>query len=174
MTQPRYQDIQGSDIPELIDDDGTIVRVVVGDFRGIQGPVDGVAAEPQYLDISIPPGLKKSFPIDTYRNAFAYVFAGSGNFKDASNPVGVKVEKEIQGEEIHLRDLTGNRTLVLFDNGDEVVVQAGESGLRFLLVSGKPIQEPVAWHGPIVMNTQDEIRQAMEDLNSGNFIKPRH
>ena len=172
MTKPRYQDIQGSDIPEIIDDDGTIVRVVVGDFWGKRGPVDGVAAEPQYLDITVPAGVKKSFPVDTYRNAFAYVFEGSGDFKNASNPMGVKIEKEIQGKEVHLRDFSGNRTLLVFDTGDDVVVQAGEHGLRFLLVSGKPIQEPVAWHGPIVMNTQEEIRQAMKDLQTGNFITP--
>ena len=172
MTKPRYQDIQGGDIPEIIDDDGTIVRVVVGDFWGKRGPVDGVAAEPQYLDITVPAGIKKSFPVDTYRNAFAYVFEGSGDFKNASNPMGVKIEKEIQGKEVHLRDFSGNRTLLIFDTGDEVIVQAGEHGLRFLLVSGKPIQEPVAWHGPIVMNTQEEIRQAMKDLQTGNFITP--
>ena len=146
--------------------------MVVGNFWGKRGPVDGVAAEPQYLDITVPAGIKKSFPVDTYRNAFAYVFEGSGDFKNASNPMGVKIEKEILGKEVHLRDFSGNRTLLIFDTGDEVIVQAGEHGLRFLLVSGKPIQEPVAWHGPIVMNTQQEIRQAMKDLQTGNFITP--
>jgi len=108
--------------------------------------------------------------VDTYRTAFAYVFEGSAAFKDASNPVGIKVEKEIAGQELHLTDHSGNRTLVMFDHGDEVVVNSGEQGVRFLLVSGKPLKEPVAWHGPIVMNTKDEIRQALHDLNSGNFI----
>jgi len=171
MTQPRYQDIQGSDIPEIVDDDGTIVRVVVGEFWGCKGVVDGIAADPQYLDISLPPGVKKTLPVDTYRSAFAYIFAGSASFKDASQPQGVLVEKEINGTEVHARDMSGNRTLVVFDTGDEVVVQAGGEGARFLLISGKPIREPVAWHGPIVMNTQDEIHQAMADLQNGNFIR---
>lgn len=170
MSTPRYQDIQGVDIPEVIDDDGTHVRIVVGSFWGKQGPVDGIAADPQYLDITVPPNTRKVLPIDTYRTAFAYIFEGSAVFRDASQPLGVLVEKEVAGEEVHLRDHSGNRTLVMFDHGDEIVVNSGEKGVRFLLISGNPIKEPVAWHGPIVMNTQDEIRQALHDLNSGSFI----
>ncbi len=171
MTRPRYQDIVGTDIPEIVDDDGTRVRVVCGEFWGKRGPVDGIAADPQYLDIWVPPGKRKVLPVDTYRQAFAYIFEGSATFRDASKPFGVLVEKEINGEEVHLRDMSGNRTLVVFDTGDEVVVQAGEQGVRFLLVSGKPIREPVAWHGPIVMNSQAELMQAFQDLRSGNFIR---
>ncbi len=171
MTTPRYQDIQGSDIPEIVDDDGTIVRVVVGHFWGKQGPVEGIAADPQYLDITLPPNTRKVLPVDTYRTAFAYVFDGNASFRDASAPVGVLVEKDIGGQELHLRDNSGNRTLVMFGTGDEIVVNSGDMGVRFLLVSGRPLQEPVAWHGPIVMNTQEEIRQAMLDLKSGNFIQ---
>jgi redox-sensitive bicupin YhaK (pirin superfamily) len=171
MTKPRYQDIAGKDIPEVIDDDGTRVRVVVGEFWGERGPVDGVAADPQYLDISVPAGRRKVFKIDTYRSAFAYIFQGSATFRDASKPVGVLVEKEVGGEELHTRDMSGNRTLVVFGTGDEIVVQAGDEGVRFLLVSGAPIKEPVAWHGPIVMNTQEELRRALSDLRSGNFIR---
>ncbi len=170
MTAPRYQDIQGADIPEITDDDGTVVRIVVGNFWGKQGVVEGIAADPQYLDISVPPNTRKVLPVDTYRNAFAYVFEGSAAFRDASDPVGVMVEKEVNGQELHFRDQTGNRTLVMFDSGDEVVVNAGEQGVRFLLVSGKPLREPVAWHGPIVMNTKDEIKQALQDLKTGHFI----
>ena len=171
MTRPRYQDIGAADIPEIVDDDGTRVRVVVGEFWGAKGPVDGIAAEPQYLDISVPPNRTKRFKVDTYRSTFAYVFDGSGTFRDASDPVGIKVEKEFGGEELTFRDMTGNRTLVVFDTGDEVVVRSGDRGIRFLLVSGKPIREPVAWHGPIVMNTQEELRQAIRDLQAGTFIK---
>lgn len=173
MTSPRYQDIQGSDVPEVIDDDGTVVRVVVGNFWGKQGPVDGLAAEPQYLDISMPPNTRKVFPVDTYRSAFAYIFAGTATFRDASPPVGVLVEKEVSGQEVHVRDYSGNRTLVMFDTGDEIVVSSGETGVRFLLISGKPIKEPVAWHGPIVMNTQQEILQALRDLKAGSFVSEK-
>ena len=171
MTAPRYQDIQDCDIPEIIDDDGTRVRIITGNFWGKTGPVDGVAAEPMYLDVSIPPNTRKTLPVDAYSNAFAYVFAGAGRFRDASKPVGVRVEKEFQGEELNIRDLSGDRTLVYFDTGDEISVTAGTEGIRFLLISGRPLQEPVAWHGPIVMNTRAELHEAMRDLQNGTFIR---
>ncbi|MDA9176327.1 pirin family protein [Alphaproteobacteria bacterium] len=171
MTGPRYQDVTSSDIPEIIDDDGTRVKVIVGEFWGKRGPVDGIAADPQYLDVFVPAGVRKVFKVEVERHAFAYIFEGSGTFRDASKPFGVRVEKEINGEEVHLRDLSGNRTLVQFDRGDEIRVQAGEQGMRFLLVSGKPLKEPVAWHGPIVMNTGEELREAVRDLQNGTFIR---
>ena len=174
MTAPRYQDVQGTDIPEIIDDDGTRVKVIVGNFWGKSGPVDGIAADPQYLDIYVPAGVKKTFKVDTYRKAFAYVFEGTGAFADASAPQGVLLEKEVMGEEVNIRDMSGNRTLIKFGTGEEVTVQAGEEGIRFLLISGAPIQEPVAWHGPIVMNTREELMQAFSELRNGTFIKPAH
>jgi redox-sensitive bicupin YhaK (pirin superfamily) len=147
------------------------VRVVCGDFWGQTGPVEGVAADPRYLDVFVPPGKRKTLKVEVERHAFAYVFEGSGSFRDASKPFGVLLEKEVDGKEIVVRDQVGDRSLVLFDSGDEITVQAGDKGIRFLLVSGKPIQEPVAWHGPIVMNSQAELRQAMSELRSGSFIK---
>ena len=171
MTSPRYQDIAAGDVPEITDDDGTRVRVVVGSFWGVVGPVDGVAANPVYLDVSVPANTRKTLPVDTCANAFAYIFEGAGRFSDASEPEGVQVEKEFRGHELNVRDLSGNRTLVRFSTGDSVTVQSGPEGMRFLLVSGRPIQEPVAWHGPIVMNTQAELRQAVQELQSGTFIK---
>ena len=170
MTAPRYQDIAAADIPEVVDNDGTRIRVIVGDFWGKQGPVEGVAADPQYLDVSVPPGTRKRLKVDTTRHAFAYVFAGAGTFRDASDPRGVLTEAT-DGSDTVRREEAGNRSLVLFDNGDEVVVQAGDEGIRFLLVSGKPLEEPVAWYGPIVMNTQEQLRQAISDLRDGTFIK---
>jgi redox-sensitive bicupin YhaK (pirin superfamily) len=171
MTCPRYQDVPGAEIPEMVDDDGTRIRVVCGAFRGRRGPVDGIAADPRYLDISVPPGVRKTLGVEVERHAFAYVFAGSGNFRDASKPVGVLLEKEIDDREVLIRDTTGNRSLVVFDRGDELTVQAGDEGVRFLLISGKPIREPVAWYGPIVMNTQAELDQAVRELRAGSFIK---
>ena len=171
MTEPRYQDVPAAEIPETVDDDGTRVRVVCGEFRGQRGPVDGIAADPRYLDISVPPGVRKTLKVEVERHAFAYVFEGSGSFRDASKPFGVLLEKEIDERDVLIRDQTGNRSLVVFDRGDEVTVQAGEAGVRFLLISGKPIREPVAWHGPIVMNTHAELETAMHDLQSGSFIK---
>ena len=174
MTDPRYQDIAGNDVPQIIDDDGTVVKIITGNFWGKAGPVDGIAADPLFLDVSIPPNGRKTLPVDTRANAFAYVFAGQGSFVDASTPIGVRVEKEVAGEELNIRDMTGNRTLVRFGNGDDVTVQAGPDGVRFLLIAGRPLQEPVAWHGPIVMNTRAELQQAMRDLQNGNFIKAAH
>jgi quercetin 2,3-dioxygenase len=171
MTAPRYQDIKAGEIPEIVDDDGTVVRVVCGDFWGRRGPVEGVAADPRYLDISVPAGKRKTLPVELERHAFAYVFEGSGSFRSASQPFGVLTEKNDGGNDILVREQTGNRSLVLFDSGDEVTVQAGDEGIRFLLVSGKPIEEPVAWYGPIVMNTQAELQQAFSELRSGTFIK---
>ncbi len=174
MTAPRYQDIADADLPEVGDDDGSSIRVVIGEYRGVKSPVDGIAADPQYLDVYVAPGKRKVFKVDTRRRAFAYVFDGAGNFRDSATPEGVLVEKEVQGREVNIRDLSGNRTLVRFGAGDEVTVQAGPEGVRFLLISGAPIAEPVAWAGPIVMNTEAELRQAFAELRNGTFIQPAH
>ena len=171
MTAPRYQDIAGREIPEATDDDGTRARIICGELWGVKGPVEGVAADPNYFDVSVPPNTLKTLKVDAYRQVFAYIFQGSGRFLNASAPFGALREDVVDGEEVIVRDTVGNRSLVTFDSGDEITVQAGEEGVRFLLVSGKPIREPVAWHGPIVMNTQAEIRQAMSDLRSGTFIR---
>jgi len=155
MTDPRYQDIPSAQIPVVTEDDGTSVRVVCGEFAGQRGPVDGVAAQPRYLDVSVPSGVSRELPVETSRHAFAYVFEGDANFRDASAP----------------SEFAGNRSLVLFDQGDSIRVQAGDDGARFLLVSGEPLREPVAWRGPIVMNTREELAQAWQELQDGTFIK---
>jgi quercetin 2,3-dioxygenase len=157
MTEPHYQEIKAAEIPVVKDSDGISVRIVSGSFRGVKGPVKGIAADPIYLDVTVPAGLTKSFPVNATHNVFAYVFEGAGKFGDASGRME-RVE---------------NRSLALFDSGDEISVQAGEAGIRFLLVSGKPLKEPVAWHGPIVMNTETELRQAFEELEQGTFLKKR-
>jgi hypothetical protein len=170
MTPPRYQEVKAADIPEITDDDGTHVRVVCGNFWGKSGPVDGIAADPTYLDVSVAPGRRKSLPVETTRHAFAYVFGGAGKFCNASGPLEVPTE-EVKWLETTPPTAADNRSLVLFDNGDDVTVQAGEEGIRFLLVSGKPIEEPVAWYGPIVMNTQEQLREAFQELEKGTFLK---
>jgi quercetin 2,3-dioxygenase len=170
MTAPRYQDVQANDVPEVTDDDGTRVRVIVGDFWGKAGPVEGVAADPRYLDVWVPPGKRRTLPVETTLHAFAYVFEGSGTFRDASDPRAPLTEGVSDGTV--RRDATGNRSLVLFDRGDEVVIQAGEQGIRFLLVSGRPLKEPVAWYGPIVMNTDEQLAQARAELRNGTFVRP--
>ncbi len=162
MTPPRYQGIAAADVPIVGDADGMEVRIVCGRYGNTAGPVEGVAANPTYLDVSIPAGLAgktRSFPVDAQHNAFAYVFSGSGKFGSGSG--------------LHSQDEAENRSLVQFDSGDEIVVAAGGKGVRFLLVAGKPLREPVAWNGPIVMNTQSELRQAFQELEDGTFLKQK-
>ena len=172
MTAPRYQDVEAASIPEVTDDDGTKVRVICGSFWGQSGPVDGIAADPCYIDVSVPPGTLRSLPVETTRHAFAYVFAGSGVFRGASSPRAVLTDNVGTLEaETAVATLAENRCLILFDRGDEITVQAGEEGIRFLLVSGKPIEEPVAWYGPIVMNTQEELQRAFAEYQDGTFLK---
>jgi redox-sensitive bicupin YhaK (pirin superfamily) len=171
MTAPRYQDVKAAEIPEVIDDDGVRARVVCGEFWGKKGPVDGVVADPRYLDVFVPAGKRKRLKVEVERHAFAYIFEGDGRFAYSSKPLGVLAEKQVDGEELLVREPVSDRSLVLFDRGDEIDVQAGERGIRFLLVSGKPIEEPVAWYGPIVMNTRVELEQAIAELRNGSFIR---
>ena len=170
MKPPRYQEIKSADIPEVTDDDGTHVRLVSGKFWGKSGPVEGVEADPVYIDVSVPPNKRKSLPVATKNNGFAYVFGGGGKFCNASGPLDVPTETAGWSTEAPHAEVD-DRSLVLFGDGDEVTVQAGEKGIRFLLVSGRPIEEPVAWYGPIVMNTQEQLKQAYEELQSGTFLK---
>ncbi len=170
MTDPRYQEIKSADIPEVTDDDGTVARLVCGSFWGRRGPVEGIAADPVYVDLSIPAGVRKRIAVPLESHAFAYVFDGAGQFRASSEPQGV-VTEQADGSQSLAPALADNRSLVLFDSGDEIEVQAGEEGLRFLLVSGRPLREPVAWYGPIVMNTQEELRIAREQLNDGTFLR---
>ena len=170
MTPPRYQDVQSADIPEITDDDETRVRVICGDFWGVTGPVDGIAADPQYLDVWVPPLTRKRLPVATSRNAFAYVFAGAGTFCNASEPQSMKIDG-MGSIPAGASDAVTNRSLIVFDNGDEIIVDAGEAGIRFLLVSGAPLEEPIAWQGPIVMNTQAELQRAFAEYREGTFLK---
>lgn len=167
MTKPRYQELKSGDIPVVTDDDGTVARLICGDFWGQAGPIDGIAANPRYLDLSVPAGLRRKLKVETDSHAFAYIFEGAGWFHNASEPQATPTE--VVGR--RPPDEVENRSLVLFDRGDEVEVQAGDEGLRFLLVSGRPLQEPVAWRGPIVMNTDEELKQAYDELREGTFLE---
>jgi redox-sensitive bicupin YhaK (pirin superfamily) len=169
MTEPRYQGVTASDIPVVTDDDGTEVRVVCGSYRNTSGPVDGVAADPIYLDVSVPPRTQKSVAVEAGRHAFAYVFAGAGSFCDAAGPLAVPTEP-VGWHDTNPPREAGNRSLVRFGDGNEVLVHAGDEGIRFILVSGIPLREPVAWYGPIVMNTQEELRRAFEQIRAGTFL----
>jgi redox-sensitive bicupin YhaK (pirin superfamily) len=170
MTRPRYQEVRAVGIPVVTDDDGSVARIVCGSFWGKRGPVEGIAADPIYVDVAVPPGKRKTLPVETTRQAFAYVFEGSGKFCNASGPLAVPTEGTGWADADPPTE-ADNRSLILFDRGDEVTVQSGEEGIRFLLVSGRPLREPVAWYGPIVMNTQSELRQAYDELKKGTFLK---
>lgn len=170
MTKPRYQDVASKEIPTVVDDDGVSVRILCGEFWGKKGPVQGIAAEPQYLDISLPANTSRTIPIETTRHAFAYIIAGSVRFRDGSDPKAIRVENPFDHGKA-LPEFSGNRSLVLFDQGDSIRVESGGDGGRFLLISGEPIKEPVAWRGPVVMNTKAELDQAWSELKEGTFVK---
>jgi hypothetical protein len=151
MTRPRYQEIPSAQIPELKRDNGVRVRIIAGEANGVTGPVSEVAAKPTYLDVALPAGVTFTQPVARGHAAFAYVFEGEGKFDGGS-------------------DVVPSPSLVVFDDGDAVEARAGESLFRFLLVSGKPLGEPIARYGPFVMNTREEIRQALRDLQNGTFV----
>src|SRR5258708_3676615 len=138
--------------------------------KGDHAGATACAPDPFYFAVPVAPARRKSLPVETTRHAFAYVFAGSGKFCNASAPLSVPPEP-VGWLDTAPPAAADNRSLVLFDRGDEVVVQAGDEGIRFLLVSGKPLEEPVAWYGPIVMNTQKQLRQAFTELDKGTFLK---
>src|SRR6202041_3389541 len=169
MMAPRYQEVKAVEIPETVEDDGTRARIICGTFWGKRGPIEGIAADPIYIDVSVPPGRRKTLPVETSRHAFAYVFAGSGKFCNASGPLAVPTEA-VKWLDTSPPVEADNRSLIIFDRGDEVEVQGGEDGIRFLLVSGKPLGEPVAWYGPIGVNTQEQLRAAFNELQEGTFI----
>lgn len=171
MTAPRYQEVKAADIP-VVRDEAVEVRVVCGRFRDTRGAVEGVAADPLYLDVAVAPGRRASLPVPADHHAFAYVFAGEGRFCNASAPLAVPTESVRWLDTAPPAD-AGNHTLVLFGDGDAVEVEAGDQGIRFLLVAGRPLREPVAWYGPIVMNTQDELQDAFQQLERGTFLAPR-
>ncbi len=172
MTPPRYQEVKAPEIPVITDDDGTHVRIVCGNFWGRKGPVEGIATDPIYIDVSVAPGRRKSLPVETMRHAFAYVFAGSGKFCNASGPLAVPTEGIWPGQTkgcprprpTTVRSSTSCSTVEMTGSPSE----AGEDGIRFLLVSGQPLKEPVAWYGPIVMNTQEQLREALRRAGQRN------
>ena len=152
MMDPKYRGITAADIPEVAGD-GATVKIIAGSLNGVVGPVRDVATRPEYLDVTVPAGGSFKHPTPRGHTVFAYVFEGSATFEGAPEPAG-------------------NRSLVHFTDGDFVSVAASEKqAARFLLVSGKPIGEPIAWRGPIVMNTEEELRQAFEELDQGTFVK---
>lgn len=152
MMDPRYRDVTSDQIPEVTLPDGTTIKIICGEVSGVKGPIQDVVIDPEFLDVTVPVGPQFSHPTKRDHTVFAYVIDGQGTFG-------------------HEDDTIGNGKIVLFGDGEEIMVSADQQGMRFLLISGKPIGEPVAWHGPVVMNTQEELRIAFEEYRQGTFIK---
>jgi len=153
MMDPRYREVTQSEIPEVALKNGTKIKIVSGEIEGTKGPVRDIVVDPEYLDVSVPAGEVFEKPVKNGYTVFAYVLEGEGNFSE---------ERDTIIKEDHL---------VIFGDGNRVTVTAGKTPVRFLLVSGKPLREPVAWNGPIVMNTQEELRIAFTEYQNGTFIK---
>jgi redox-sensitive bicupin YhaK (pirin superfamily) len=171
MMDPRYRGIVAAEIPEVADAGGARIKVIAGRAGGVLGPVRDVVTAPEYLDVSVPPGAVFTHGTQRGHTVFAYIIGGRGIF------AGQEPADDLDGESAGSFDLKGGGSLgdgqlVLFGDGDSVTIRAGVEAVRFLLISGKPIGEPVAWRGPIVMNTQEELRQAFEELQQGTFLKP--
>jgi hypothetical protein len=170
MMDPRYRDVKNEHIPELKLPNGTIVRVIAGSVSDKNGPVKDVVIDPEYLDVTIPANAEFRHPTKQGHTVFAYVIDGQGYFCKEKNPFTYERDGDNYFDMQH-EPFVGNGTLVLFDDGDEVLVSTEQHGVRFLLISGKPINEPVAWYGPIVMNTHAELRAAFQEYEQGTFIK---
>ena len=170
MMSPRYQGIVSADIPEVSDAAGNRIKVICGQVNGIRGPVRDIVTDPEYLDVTVAPGATFTHPTPRGHTAFAYVFDGKGEFCQQRDPYAYEAVGE-NYMDVECGPLLGNRHLVLFGDGDAIAVRAEEEAVRFLLISGKPLREPIAWRGPIVMNTQQELRTAFEELQRGTFIK---
>ncbi len=169
MMDPRYRDVKEEQIPEISLKNGAKVKIICGKLMGTQGPVRDIITDPEYLDVMVPPGVTFTHSVRREQKAFAYVIEGEGYFDQGRDPYG----HEMVGAnyfDLKRSCLCGNETIIQYDDGDEVSVSS-EKGVRFLLVSGKPIGEPVAWYGPIVMNTQEELEVAFREYQEGTFIK---
>ena len=167
MTDPRYRDVTNDQIPEVVLDSGTAIRIICGEAYGQQGPVQGIRIDPAYLDIQIPSGQVFRHSIKQGHTVFAYVIGGQGVFDPESTG------REGLDQDVDTGGMISNETLVIFGDGDEIVVSTQTDPVRFLLIAGKPLGEPIAWQGPIVMNSQAELRLAFEEYHNGTFIKHR-
>jgi redox-sensitive bicupin YhaK (pirin superfamily) len=170
MMDPRYRDVVDEQIPEIKLPNGTTIKIISGDVSGVKGPVQDIVIDPEYIDVTVPAGSEFRHPTKQGHTVFAYIIDGQGYFCEEKNPFTYEVEG-LNYFDIQRDPFVGNGTIVLFSDGDEIKVFTEEHQVRFLMISGKPIGEPVAWYGPIVMNTRDELRIAFEEVKKGTFIK---
>ncbi|NTV45272.1 MAG: pirin family protein [Chlorobiales bacterium] len=170
MMNPRYRGVTSGQIPEVRLPNGTNIKIISGEVSGIKGPVQDIVIDPEYLDVTVPPNSEFTHHTKQGHTVFAYIIDGQGYFCSEKNPFSYEVEGSNYFD-IQRDPFISNAMLVLFDDGDEIKVFTQENNVRFLLISGKPICEPVAWYGPIVMNTRNELEIAIEEYNQGTFIK---
>jgi hypothetical protein len=170
MMAPRYRDLKRDQIPEVRLDNGTTVKVICGKVGNSEGPVRDIVIEPEYLDISVPPKTQFVHKTTNGHTVLGYVISGKGYFCKEKNPFTYEVAGDNYFD-MQRDPFVGNGSLILFEDGEEIVAFTEDDPVRFLLVSGKPIREPVAWYGPIVMNTQSELQLAFEEYRNGTFLK---
>ncbi len=172
MMGPRYRGVESREIPEVARPGGVNLKIIAGRVGEVVGPVRDVVTEPEYLDVTVPAGTEFRHPTRRGHTVFAYVIGGQGYFCKEQKPFSHEVEG-LNYFDMQWEPFVGNGMLVLFEDGDEIMVSTESDPVRFLLVSGRPIGEPVAWYGPIVMNTEEELRVAFEEYRNGTFIKSR-
>jgi quercetin 2,3-dioxygenase len=170
MIDPKYRDVQQTQIPEVVTKEDWRIKVICGNVRGTKGPVGDIVIDPEYLDVALPPRTEFIHPTKPGHTVFAYIFEGRGCFCQEKDPFGHEVEGANYFDMARDPFLTDSH-LVLFEDGEQLVVSTEDEPVRFMLVSGKPIKEPVAWYGPIVMNTREELRRAFDDYEKGTFLK---
>jgi redox-sensitive bicupin YhaK (pirin superfamily) len=170
MMNPRYRDVKSHQIPVIAAGNGVTIRIICGEVKGTKGPVRDIITDPEYLDVTVPAETEFIHPTKPGHKVLAYVIEGKAYFCQEKKPFTYEVEG-VNYFDIHRNSLMNSENLVLFDDGEQVVITTEKEPVRFLLISGKPIGEPVAWYGPIVMNTQEELRIAFEEYNNGTFIK---
>jgi redox-sensitive bicupin YhaK (pirin superfamily) len=172
IMKPRYREVKREEIPEITTENGTRIKIICGTAGGAEGPVRDIVTEPEYLDITVPSGARVTHRVKTGHTVFVYVIEGMGYFGEGEDPYSYEIEGAGYFDFKRER-LIRPESVVVLANGDEVAALAEDTSLRVFLLSGKPIGEPVAWYGPIVMNTQDELKTAFEEYENGTFIKDK-
>jgi quercetin 2,3-dioxygenase len=172
MMDPRYRDVKSKQIPEITTPEGVKIRIICGQVNSTRGPVQDIVTDPEYLDVTVPAGTEFKHPTMPGHTVLAYVIEGQARFCQEENPFRYEVEG-LNYFDLQRKPYIANESLILFEDGENVSVSTDAEAVRFLLISGRPIREPVAWYGPIVMNTQEELETAFAEFNNGTFIKAK-
>jgi quercetin 2,3-dioxygenase len=170
MMDPRYRGLTKDEIPEIVLENGVKIRIICGEAEGTKGPVTDIVTDPEYIDVTVPPHSEFKRPTKGGHTVLAYVIGGEGHFCGEGDPFAYEVEGANYFD-MERKSAIGDHNLIAFEDGERIVVSTGGEGVRFLLISGRPIGEPIAWYGPIVMNTQEELQIAFDEYRAGTFIK---